>query len=85
MDTLLKKLEYMQIIQIIEKYCKTYLGKKLLYQLKPSFDLETVENSLSETSQASTLLHQKGPIPLFEIDEVEKYIKMLESRSNFIN
>lgn len=79
MDNILSKLEYMQIIQIIERYCKTYLGKKQCLSCKPSFIHENVENSLTETNQAMALIVQKGALPLFEISEIEKHIKILES------
>ncbi|MCI9177418.1 MAG: endonuclease MutS2 [Clostridia bacterium] len=79
MDTLLFKLEYMQIIQIIEKYCKTYLGKKLCLRLIPKFNFEQVESMLLETKEISSLLYQKGLPIFFEVENLEKYIKLLES------
>ena len=79
MDTLLLKLEYMQIIQIIEKYCKTYLGKKLALSLIPKFHFEQVETLLLETKEITSLLYQKGMPTFFETEELEKYIKLLES------
>lgn len=79
MDTILNKLEYMQIIQIIEKYCKTYLGKNYCVSLVPSFATNTVTKLLQETNEASKLLVQKGTPPLFELETLETYIKMLES------
>lgn len=74
-----RKLEYNQIIQIIQKYCKTYLGKKCCFMLKPFFDFQKVENSLLETTQAVKLLYSKGMPPFAELNEVEPYIKALES------
>lgn len=74
-----RKLEYNQIIQIIQKYCKTYLGKKCCFMLKPFFDFQKVENSLLETTQAVKLLYSKGMPPFTELNEVEPYIKALES------
>ncbi len=79
MDTLLNKLEYNQIIQIINKYCKTYLGKNLCNSLIPSFEFEHVKNSLEKVNQVTSLLFQKGAPPLYEIEELELPIKMLES------
>lgn len=79
MDSLLSKLEYNQILQIIQKYCKTYLGKNLCLELKPKFQLKEVESFLLETKEATTLLYQKGTPPFFEISEAEKYMKLLES------
>ena len=79
MDALLSKLEYNQVIQIIQKYCKTYLGKELCLELKPKFQLKEVELLLLETKEATTLLYQKGTPPFFEISEIEKYMKALAS------
>lgn len=79
MDTFLTKLEYTQIIQIIESYCKTYLGKKQCNLLLPNFEPLAVENCLAQTNEALSLLHQKGSLPIFEIEELETYMKILES------
>ena len=79
MDTIFHKLEYKQIIQIIGQYCKTYLGKKLCQNLHPSFQFEEVDTLLLEVKQANLLVHQKGTPPLFELNEIEGYLKRLES------
>ncbi len=80
MDLILSKLEYNQIIQIIEKYCNTYIGKKLCENLYPYFEFSKVEHTLLETSEATTILYQKGLPPFFEIDEnLEHFFKVLES------
>ena len=80
MDTLLNKLEYHQIIQIIEKNCKTYLGKSLCNMLVPSFSFEEVSNLLAKTNMATSLLYKKGMPPLYEIEELKPAVKMLESK-----
>lgn len=79
MEAILNKLEYNEIIDVLEKHCKTYLGKNLCDSLKPSFSFELVDVLLSETKEADTLLHQKGSPPFYETDELEKYIKILKS------
>lgn len=79
MEAILNKLEYNKIISILEKHCKTYLGRNLCYNLKPSFKFESVKVLLNETKEADTLLHQKGTPPFYETEELEKYIKVLES------
>lgn len=79
MEAILNKLEYNEIIDVLEKHCKTYLGKNLCYSLKPSFSFELVDVLLNETKEADTLLHQKGSPPFYETDELEKYIKILKS------
>ena len=79
MDTLLNKLEYIQILDKLSKHCKTYLGKRNCYRLAPKFTFEEVEALLNQTKEATSLLHQKGTPPFLEIEEMETYLKMLES------
>lgn len=79
MVAILNKLEYNEIIKNLGGYCKTYLGKNLCEQLVPNFSYEQVDVLLNETKQADTLLHQKGILPFYETEELEKYIKVLES------
>lgn len=79
MEAILNKLEYNEIIDVLEKHCKTYLGKNMCDSLKPSFSFELVDVLLNETKEADSLLHQKGSPPFYETDELEKYIKILKS------
>lgn len=79
MEALLNKLEYTKIVKNLQSYCKTYLGKNECNGLVPSFTYEEVEILLLEVKDADTLLHQKGTPPFFEVEELEKYIKVLES------
>lgn len=81
MNLLFNKLEYFQMIQILETYCKTYLGKKLCNCLTPSFTIEEVQTLLTQTSEATTLLHQKGVPPFSELEEMELLLKRLESNA----
>ncbi len=74
-----RKLEYNQIIQIIQGYCKTYLGKKRSFQMEPCFTFEAVRTSLSKTMEASKLLYQNGRPPFSELNELEIPLKTLES------
>lgn len=76
---LFRKLEYNQIIQIIQGYCKTYLGKKLSFQMEPYFSFEKVHIALSETMKAAQFLYQKGHPPFAELNEMEIPLKALES------
>ncbi len=73
------KLEYNQIIQIIQGYCKTYLGKKLSFEMEPYFSFEKVRIALAKTMEATKLLYQKGRPPFAELNEMELPLKTLES------
>lgn len=73
------KLEYNQIIQIIQGYCKTYLGKNLAFNTRPCFSFDKVNHMLCETMEAVTLLYKSGTPPISEMSEIEPYLKVLES------
>ena len=77
----LETLEYNKIIEILDTYCKTYIGKENLLSLAPSFDREIVSHLLSETSEAVNLSIRKSSIPLTEIPNISLWIKQLESYS----
>ena len=79
MESILNKLEYNEILKKLEFFCKTYLGKNLCKTLTPNFIFEQVDILLNETKQTDILLHQKGMPPFYEIDQLEQYIKVLES------
>ena len=73
------KLEYNEIIQIIQKHCKTYMGKNFCNNLKPSFSFNKVDNLLKETMEAVTAIYKNGSPPLDELEPLDIYIKSLES------
>lgn len=77
----LETLEYNKIIEILNTYCKTYIGKENLLKLAPSFDYEVVAHLLSETNEAVNLSIRKSSIPLGEIPNISLWIKQLESYS----
>lgn len=77
----LETLEYNKIIEILNAYCKTYIGKENLLELAPSFDYEVVAHLLSETNEAVNLSIRKSSIPLGEIPNISLWIKQLESYS----
>ena len=82
MDTrYLNLLEYDKFIQILIKYCKTYLGNAQVEKLTPKFNKLDVINLLSETNEAVSLIYRKSSLPLGDIPSIEIPIKQLESNS----
>ena len=82
MDTrYLNLLEYDKLIQILIKYCKTYLGREQVERLTPKFNKLDVINLLSETNEAVSLIYRKSSLPLGDIPSIEIPIKQLESNS----
>lgn len=55
------------------------MGKKLCFDLRPSFNQNRVTKLLQETLEACKLIIRKGNLPIFGIPNVSIYIKNLES------
>ena len=77
MDTkYLNKLEYNKILEQLEGFAKTYIGKEKCRNLVPS---DSISNLLEQTYQALNLIYKNGSIPLGNIPNVKMPIKSLES------
>ena len=77
-----KKLEYNKIKEILESFCVTFLGKKLALNLLPLTSKSEIEKAGNQTYEASTLLYRKGSLPISEIEDITKYLKILESKNS---
>lgn len=78
MNNNLKKLEFDKILEAISNYCKTYIGKKYVSELRPSHNQEEVQNMLNETSQGVVLIQRNSPPPLDSIADITVYLKTLD-------
>lgn len=78
MNNNLKKLEYDKILGKIAHFCKTYLGKKYAFNLRPSQDVQEVQKSLNETSQGVVLIQRNSTPPIGEIADITIYLKTLD-------
>lgn len=75
-----KKLELDKIIQLLESYCVTDIGREKLKNIEPSFNSLIVKHLLSETTQAIKLSSTAGRCPISPIDNFDKISKKLESQ-----
>ncbi len=75
----LDKLEFSKVLEMLENYAVTYLGKEIVKNLKPSFNKNEVQINLKETEQADILTHRIGGIPLGEIDNINVHLRTLEA------
>lgn len=78
MNNNLKKLEFDKILEAISTYCKTYIGKKYVSELRPSQAREEVQNMLAETSQGVVLIQRNSTPPLGSIADITVYLKTLD-------
>ena len=79
MNNNLKKLEYDKILEIIANYCKTYIGKNIVFELRPLNSKSVVQKMLNETSQGVVLIQRNNTPPLGEIEDITVYLKTLDS------
>lgn len=78
MNNNLKKLEFDKILENVKKYCKTYIGKKYVAELRPSQAQKEVQHILNETAQGVILIQRNSTPPLGEIADITVYLKALE-------
>ena len=79
MEKYLNKFEYNKILDNLQKHCKTYIGKDLALDLKPSTSQENVKKLLAETTEGLNLLSILATSPIDFISEIDIWIKQLES------
>ena len=75
----LNKLEYHKILENLATYCHTYLGKEIALNLLPSNNKQIVKDLLLETHEAVSLCSRNSLPPISEIDNIDTYLKLLES------
>ena len=78
MNNNLKKLEFDKILNAVSNYCKTYIGKKHVAELRPSQNREEVQQMLDETSQGVILIQRNSTPPLGSIADITVYLKTLD-------
>lgn len=80
-DKFLNKLEYNKILNILQTFAKTNMGKNSTLNLKPSFDSKTVQLLLDETTEAKELLENNGSLPIEELPDLASYLPVLNSHN----
>ena len=75
----LEKLEFNKVLENLSAYCKTNFGKNMALGLLPSSDKEIVKYHLTQTMQACNLSTRFGTAPIFNLPDIDIYLKMLAS------
>ena len=75
----LEKLEYNKIIENLQNYCVTFIGKDCAKKLMPSNTKTEVAQMLNETNEAVSVLFKASTPPISEIADIKIYLKILES------
>lgn len=75
----LEKLEYNKILENLQNYCVTFIGKDCAKKLMPSNNKTEVTQILNETNEAVSILYKASTPPISEIADIKIYLKILES------
>lgn len=74
----LKTLEYNKIIDMLDKYAISALGKGLVRTLKPMTDVNDIKIAQQETADALSRIYKKGSIPMSGIKDITPSLLRLE-------
>ena len=80
-NSTLEILEYNKILDILSSFSKTYIGKKLISELQPSFNSAEVSNRLLQTNQAVDIINKYGAPPIGEFNDISVHLKKLDSQN----
>lgn len=78
MDINLKKLEFDKIINILLEFCITSKGKEIAKHLLPNNNYNKVQESLSETKEAVSLMYRNSLPSFYEFQNIDLSIKNLK-------
>ncbi|MBM7616376.1 endonuclease MutS2 [Alkaliphilus hydrothermalis] len=74
----LRVLEYNKILERLWNKCTSPLGKNMAEELKPLDELSEIIKMQQETSEAQSILIQRGNVPIAGIHDVLHYLKRTE-------
>lgn len=74
-------LEFNKIKEILSSFALTFLGKKEVFNLLPSNNLDDISLMQAQTSEATLLTIKKGNIPMVPIADIRISLKKLEANS----
>ncbi|MDO4976357.1 MAG: endonuclease MutS2 [Eubacteriales bacterium] len=80
-EKVLKTLEYDKIIDKLEEYASSTMGKKMCRELLPSSDFEEVQNWQEETRDALTRLYKNGFLSFQGLMDIHPHLRLLEIES----
>ena len=78
----LQRLEFDKILENLSKFAITDKSKEIIFNLKPSSDVNEVSFRLNETQLALNLIFRKGSIPIENFYDIEISLKNLESQNS---
>ncbi len=74
----LKTLEYNKILELLEGFATSSLGKQLCRDLKPLYNIAEIESMQQETADALSRVYQKGALSFSGVKDIRGSLKRLE-------
>jgi len=71
-------LEYNKIIELLEQQAGSEMTRKVISELKPFNDPETIKEGLLQTAEAAELIIYKGPLPLGNFYDIADSLGLAE-------
>ena len=81
----LKILEFNIIKEKLISHASSALGKKLCEELLPETDMDSIQNNLSESEEALSLLYAHGRAPIYEVKDFRLMLKHVEKGGTLDN
>lgn len=79
MNINLQKLEFNKILDILQSYCLTNMGKDMVYSLLPKSTRKEVSQLLAETDEAINLIYRNSTPAFSNIEPIDITLKNLEN------
>jgi DNA mismatch repair protein MutS2 len=77
-DRSLKALDFYPLLDLLKNYSTSPMGLKRCEALRPSTDLEWIQNRLAEVMEMKALVETAGDLPIQGLKEVEPLLRKLE-------
>lgn len=71
-------LEYNKIIDLLRKEAASEMTKKIIDDLKPSFDMYKIKEAQAETTEAVSVIMQKGNLPLGSFYDIAGWVNLAQ-------
>src|SRR4030043_1044863 len=84
-DRSFKLLEFYHLLDILEEYSISPLGRKRCEALKPSKDLHLIQSRLTEVMELKGVLEIEGEIPLRGLKDIEGVLSKLEVEGSILD
>ena len=81
-DKWLKRLEFDKVKQQLHPFAVTYIGRKIIDNLRPTSSFEEIQNKLNELAETQDINRLKGRLPVVQLENIEPHCKRLQMQAS---